>query len=78
MSIDDPAHMVVPSRKPAVTSSKYGLLPPPSGKFSGEVDGLVTSHFPLGCGTRKSLKNCTAPSMIGYASFKKALSIVYW
>ena len=57
MSIDDPAHIVVPSRKLAVTSSKYGLLPPPSGKFSGEVEGFVTSHLPFGCGTRKSLKN---------------------
>ena len=32
----------------SVTSSKYVLLPPPSRKFLGEVEGLVTNHLPFG------------------------------
>ena len=44
MSMVDPATSVVPVLSDPVTSSKNGSLPGASGKFSGDVDGLVTSQ----------------------------------
>ena len=52
MSIVEPAVSEVPGLWNIVTSSKNGSLPGASGKFSGEVDGFVTSQPRVGCGTR--------------------------
>ena len=65
MSMVEPATSVVPGLIEPVTSSKKGSLPGASGKFSGEVDGLVTSQPRVGCGTRKSRKNSAAPFITG-------------
>jgi hypothetical protein len=65
MSMVEPAPSVVPRLMEPVTSSKKGSLPEARGKFSGDVDGLVTSHPFRGCGTRKSRKNSAAPFITG-------------
>ena len=65
MSIVEPATSEVPGLIEPVTSSKNGSLPGASGKFSGEVEGLVTSQPCFGCGTRKSRKNSAAPFRTG-------------
>ena len=65
MSIVEPAVRVVPGLTNEVTSSKNGSLPGASGKFSGEVDGFVTSQPCTGSRTRKSRKNCADPFITG-------------
>ena len=65
MSMVEPATRLVPGLIEPVTSSKKRSLPGASGKFSGEVEGLVTSHPCRGCGTRKSRKKSAAPFITG-------------
>ena len=64
ISMVDPAQIVVPVSN-IVVSSKNFRFGGPAGKFSGEVDGFVTSHPSLGCGTRKSSKNSALPFSTG-------------
>ena len=65
VSIADPATSAVPALIEPVTSSKKRSLPGASGKFSGEVEGFVTSHPYFGWGTRKSSRNSAAPFITG-------------
>ena len=61
MSIVEPAQIVVPGRSKSITLSWKGLLPGQAGKFSGEVDGHVTSQSCCGYSTSVSRKNCAEP-----------------
>jgi hypothetical protein len=64
MSIVEPAQIDVVVLK-VVISSKNGTWPGTAGKFSGEVEGLVTSQPYFGWGTRKSRKNSALPLRTG-------------
>ena len=64
MSMVEPAQIEVVVRK-VVISSKNRSWPGTAGKFSGEVEGLVTSQPYRGCGTRKSRKNSALPLRMG-------------
>ena len=64
MSMVEPAQIEVVVMK-VVISSKNGAWPGTAGKFSGEVEGLVTSQPYVGCGTRKSRKNSALPFRTG-------------